>query len=45
MERKRFASRLKIGRGRGNFNGEWLDLKKPMFISPSDYNPCLATFL
>jgi hypothetical protein len=44
MERKRFASRLKIGR-RGEFNGEWLDLEKPMFINPSDYKSCLATFL
>jgi len=26
MERKRFASRLKIRRRGGEFNGEWLDL-------------------
>jgi hypothetical protein len=44
MERKRFASRLKIGR-RGDFNGEWSDLDKPMFIKPSDYLVCLVIFL
>lgn len=45
MERKRFASRLKIQRRGGDFNGEWPDLEKPMFINPSDYKSCLATFL
>jgi hypothetical protein len=27
----------------GDFNGEWPDPDKPMFIRPSDYFVCMAT--
>jgi hypothetical protein len=29
----------------GDFNGEWPVPDKPMFIRPSDYFVCMATFI